>query len=58
MKPDPKKDPKSEPPGQVSKQRYEKPELIAYGDIAALTRMVGKSGAGDGGHGNMMKSAP
>jgi hypothetical protein len=35
--------------GQVPKQRYEKPELIVYGDIAALTHNVGKNGSPDGG---------
>jgi hypothetical protein len=51
--------PLRESQGRVSKLSYEKPELIVYGDIAALTRNVGKTGNPDsGGKGNMMSSMP
>ena len=34
-----------------AKKQYERPRLVAYGDIAAVTRAVGMSGTPDGGKG-------
>ena len=39
------------------KQRYEKPQLIVYGDIGALTHNVGANGNPDGGKKTGQKSS-
>jgi hypothetical protein len=41
-----------------TKQSYEAPRLIEYGDIAAVTQAVGMTGNGDGGNGNMKATQP
>jgi len=41
-------DRRADPPGK-RKKAYEPPQLVIYGDIAALTRVVGYSGKPDGG---------
>ena len=45
-----------EPPANVQspdnpKKPFEPPRLQVYGDIAALTRKIGRTGVGDGGSG-------
>jgi hypothetical protein len=40
------------------KKPFEPPRLSVYGDIAALTRTVGRSGIPDGGHGNTARTSP
>lgn len=42
--------PPNEPHQPAPRKGYEKPVLIDYGDIRALTRAVGQNGAPDGGH--------
>ncbi|HEY3159905.1 MAG TPA: lasso RiPP family leader peptide-containing protein [Vicinamibacterales bacterium] len=41
-----------------SKKPYEAPRLQVYGDIAALTRKVGKTGLVDGGSGTTKATRP
>ena len=41
-----------------SKKPYEAPRLQVYGDIAALTRKVGKTGLSDGGSGSAKQTRP
>ena len=40
------------------KKPFEPPRLHVYGDIAALTRKVGKTGLSDGGVGNTKSTRP
>ena len=37
---------------------FEPPRLTVYGDIATLTRTVGRTGIPDGGHGNSARTSP
>jgi len=49
------------PPGNSpaqSKKPFEAPRLHVYGDIAALTRAVGKTGLSDGGIGSTKNTRP
>ena len=41
-----------------AKKPFEPPRLIVYGDIATLTRMVGKTGLADGGKGASSRTRP
>ena len=49
--------PSSHPTPQPKKP-FEAPRLHVYGDIAALTRAVGKTGLADGGSGNAKNTRP
>jgi len=40
------------------KKPFEPPRLSVYGDIAALTRTVGRTGVPDGGHGSNTRTSP
>ena len=40
------------------KKPFDPPRLRVYGDIAALTRTVGRTGLADGGMGNTAKTRP
>lgn len=39
------------------KKPYRSPVIEVYGDIRTITKAVGMTGAGDGGSGNMQKTA-
>ena len=39
------------------KKPYRAPSLQQYGDLARITRTVGRTGADDGGKGNMNKTS-
>jgi hypothetical protein len=43
---------------KVVKKPFEPPRLSVYGDIATLTRTVGRTGVADGGHGNNIRTSP
>lgn len=43
---------------QPKKKPFEPPRLTVYGDIAALTKAVGRTGLVDGGKGNTSKTRP
>jgi len=43
---------------ETRKKPFEPPRLQVYGDIAALTRTIGRSGVPDGGHGSNSKTSP
>ena len=49
-----------EPKSQDGKRRkpFEPPRLHVYGDIATLTRTVGRSGVSDGGKGAKNRTSP
>jgi hypothetical protein len=42
----------------AAKKPFDPPRLRVYGDIASLTRTVGRTGLSDGGHGNTVKTRP
>jgi hypothetical protein len=44
--------------GPTVKKPFETPKLTVYGDIATLTRAVGRTGSGDGGHGMKIRTRP
>jgi hypothetical protein len=44
--------------GSEAKKPFEPPRLQVYGDIAALTRKVGRTGASDGGSGANKQTRP
>jgi len=48
------------PPSQDGnrKKPFEPPRLQVYGDIATLTRTVGRAGVPDGGHGSNIRTSP
>ncbi|PYR67706.1 MAG: hypothetical protein DMF88_11960 [Acidobacteria bacterium] len=41
-----------------AKKPFEAPRLTVYGDIATLTRTVGRTGIDDGGHGSNTRTRP
>ena len=45
------------PAAEEPRAPYVRPALKVYGDIAALTKTIGKVGKKDGGHGNKSKTA-
>jgi hypothetical protein len=40
------------------KKPFDPPRLTVYGDIATLTRTVGRTGIPDGGHGSNSRTSP
>jgi hypothetical protein len=42
----------------LKKKPFEPPRLTVYGDIASLTKTVGRTGLADGGKGNTTKTRP
>ncbi|HEY6213800.1 MAG TPA: lasso RiPP family leader peptide-containing protein [Vicinamibacterales bacterium] len=40
------------------KKPFEPPRLTVYGDIATLTRSVGRTGVPDNGHGSNTRTSP
>ena len=42
----------------TAKKPFEPPRLMVYGDIATLTRAVGRTGSNDGGHSQPNKTRP
>jgi hypothetical protein len=43
---------------KAAKKPFEPPRLSVYGDIATLTRTVGRTGVADGGHGSNTRTSP
>ena len=43
---------------RTAKKPFEPPRLVVYGDIATLTRVVGKTGLADGGKGGTSRTRP
>ena len=49
---------RAKPAGKPAKKLYAAPKLRIYGDVAAITRTVGRTGTVlDGGHGSMSKTS-
>ena len=45
-------------PPQQGKKPFEPPRLTVYGDIASLTKAVGRTGLVDGGKGSATRTRP
>jgi hypothetical protein len=41
-----------------ARKPFEPPRVTVYGDIATLTRTVGRTGVADNGHGNNIRTSP
>ena len=41
-----------------TRKPFEPPRLIVYGDIATLTRAIGRTGVPDNGHGSNARTSP